>query len=228
MLGWAINLGFAGSGAAVSAPVFSGTITDISVDQGTGVHEYDYSSYFSDATSYSLSGNLEPGWFFDTANCILSIDTDVDSTFGPFSITGTNAGGNDTSNNFNVIVHTVYAGGFWYAFEDARIKARKREREEILRLEQQAKKLQEKIDKELNLELQKLILEEIKIEEYQRVAKLAEKHQKLIYNFEERVQKAAQRALDKQTFSSLEALTRELQRAKEEEDFLIQATLMIH
>lgn len=124
-------------------------------------------------------------------------------------------------------VEEVYTGGFWYAFEEARAEARKREREELLELEKQAKKLKTKLDKQLNQEFKAQLADEIKKQEYTRISKLAESHQRQIKEFGERVEKATQRAVTQQNFSALEALTRELQRVKEEEDFLIQATMMM-
>lgn len=100
------------SGKAVAPPVFAGTIADISVNKDSGTYHYNYSSYFTGATSYSISPAIEPGWSFNTSTCVLTIDTDVDSTFGPYTITGTNAGGTDDSNAFSVVVVSAYSGGY--------------------------------------------------------------------------------------------------------------------
>jgi len=86
----------------LAAPVFSGTIPDISETESTGTHSYDLSTYFTGATSYSISPSVEAGWTFNTSTAELVIDTDDVNSFGPYTITGTNAGGTDDSNAFGV------------------------------------------------------------------------------------------------------------------------------
>lgn len=111
----------------VTAPVFSGTIADISVDAGSGTHQYDYSTYFSNSpTSYSISPAVEDGWTFNTSTGVLTIDTDASNTFGPYTITGTNAGGSDSSNAFSVTVSSAYSGGYFYDFEAVRDRSRRK------------------------------------------------------------------------------------------------------
>jgi len=100
----------------VSPPVFSGTIPDISVTESTGTHSYDLSTYFTGATSYSISPSVEAGWSFNTSTAELVIDTDDTNSFGPYTVTGTNAGGSDNSNAFDIavtaaVVDTGYRGG---------------------------------------------------------------------------------------------------------------------
>jgi len=111
------------SGKALAAPVFSGTIPDASYDFDSGNQITDYSSYFTGATSYSISPSVESGWSFDTLTGILTVDTDDANTFGPFTITGTNLSGSDSSNAFNITVNAAVAeivggGGWVYAYED--------------------------------------------------------------------------------------------------------------
>lgn len=100
------------SGKAVAPPVFAGTIADISVNKDSGTYQYDYSSYFTGATSYSISPAVETGWSFNTSTCVLTIDTDDANIFGPYIITATNAGGTDDSNAFSVTVVAAYSGGY--------------------------------------------------------------------------------------------------------------------
>ncbi len=88
----------------VSAPVFTGTIPDISVTENTGTYTYDLSTYFAGATSYSISPAIEAGWTFNTTTAELVIDTDDTKAFGPYTVTGTNTGGSAVSNGFNVEV----------------------------------------------------------------------------------------------------------------------------
>lgn len=95
----------------LAAPVFSGTIPDISVVENTSTHSYDLSTYFTGATSYSISPSVESGWSFNTSTAELIIDTDDVNTFGPFTVTGTNASGSDSSNAFGVEVTAAAVGG---------------------------------------------------------------------------------------------------------------------
>ena len=97
----------------VTAPIFAGTIPDISVTFNTSTYQYDYSTYFTGATSYSIAPAVEAGWSFNTGTGVLTVDTDALGTFGTYVITGTNAGGTDDSNAFSVVVAeaVVKAGG---------------------------------------------------------------------------------------------------------------------
>lgn len=109
MLAWVLNLGFGGSSSALPAPTFSGTIADFTLPRGGLTSTYDYSSYFSGATSYSVT-TLPYRWSFDTATGILTIDPVSPALFGPFIITGTNINGSDVSNSFYIRI----AGGDSY------------------------------------------------------------------------------------------------------------------
>lgn len=72
----------------------------------TGTHAYDLSLYFSGATSYSISPAVEPGWTFVTGTGVLTIDTDANGIFGPYTVTATNPVGSKASNIFTVTVAT--------------------------------------------------------------------------------------------------------------------------
>lgn len=91
-------------GSAESAPIFSGTIPDVSETENTGLHQYALGAYFSFADSYSISPAVEAGWSFDTVSGELEIDTDAVGLFGPYVVTATNAFGTDDSNAFSVTV----------------------------------------------------------------------------------------------------------------------------
>lgn len=105
--------------SSLPAPVFAGTIADISVTYDTGTHTYDLSTYFTGATSYSISPTVETGWSFNTSTAELIIDTDDISSFGPYTVTGTNIGGSDSSNAFSVVVAEIWStaannAALWY------------------------------------------------------------------------------------------------------------------
>jgi len=214
--------------ATVTAPVFAGTIPDISEDFDTGTHQTDLSTYFTGATSYSISPSVEAGWTFNTSTGVLTIDTDEAASFGPYTVTGTNTGGSDSSNAFNVTVTDAQAtGGFWRAYQYQE-ELRKKEEEERKRLKAKAEEIQNKLDRELALELQKDESEYAKIQELERLTVLAEQHLEYIdESLSEKVNIAAKRAIKQGNFSAMEALQRELRKAREEEIFLIQATMII-
>jgi len=94
-----------------AAPVFSGTIADISVTFDTDTHDYDISAYFTGATSYSIAPAVEAGWTFNTTTGLLTIDTDDAQAFGDYVVTGTNTGGDTDSNAFSVTVAELGLGG---------------------------------------------------------------------------------------------------------------------
>ena len=94
-----------------AAPVFTGTISDISVTFDTDTHDYDISAYFTGATSYSIAPAVEAGWIFNTSTGLLTIDTDDAQAFGDYVVTGTNTGGDTDSNAFSVTVAELGLGG---------------------------------------------------------------------------------------------------------------------
>ena len=213
------------AGKALSPPVFAGTIPDISVNENTGTHIYDLSSYFTGASSYSISPSVEAGWTFSLG--VLTIDTDAVGSFGPFTVTGTNASGSDSSNAFSVTISAIassYSGGWWYAY-DLEDRKRRKKKKELLKMEEKANKIQSELDKELALELRKEVENQLRIEELTRLTKLAQEHEQEVHDLGERVTKAYQRATIQYNYSALEALEREIQRAREEEDWLINITL---
>ena len=126
---------FTGKGVA---PIFSGTIPDITATEGDVDLVTDLSGYFSGATSYSISPVVEAGWTFNTSTGVLTTDSDL-GTFGTYVVTGTNATGSDDSNAFSVIVSSSSSptGGFWPDY-DREQDRRRRERDRLLALEKKA------------------------------------------------------------------------------------------
>jgi len=76
----------------------------------SGEHEYDLAQYFSDADSYAIAPALEAGWSFDTNTGVLTIDTDEEAIFGPFTVTATNDEGDTESNEFTIQVTERFLG----------------------------------------------------------------------------------------------------------------------
>lgn len=88
---------------AQAAPVFTGPIPDITATEGDPNVVTDLGAFFTSATTFAIAPAIEPGWSFDVNTAVLTIDTDL-GTFGPFTVTATNAGGDTDSNAFSVIV----------------------------------------------------------------------------------------------------------------------------
>lgn len=103
------------SGGAIAAPIFAGTIPNILKALNSGTYQFDLSTYFTGATSYSIAPVVEAGWSFDTNTAVLVIDTDAAGTFGPYVVTGTNASGTSDSNGFTVRV-VQFRGAVVYVF----------------------------------------------------------------------------------------------------------------
>lgn len=99
------------AGKAASPPVFSGTISDISVKVNSGTTQYDYSSYYSGVVdSYSIDPAVPAGWSFNTSTGVLTVVPSTKGEFGPFTVTATNTGGTADSNAFNAAVTEAGAG----------------------------------------------------------------------------------------------------------------------
>lgn len=214
---------------ALPAPVFSGTIPNISLDEGGRATEYDLGAYFTGATSYSISPAIEPGWVFNTSTGILTVNPKTPGTYGDYVVTGTNASGSDASNSFGITVTATSAsGGWWFAYEREMLLREERERK---KLEAKAaliqQDIQDEIDLELIAELRRAEDERERLEELNRLKELAARHKKAIEEMGGKVMIAAERAIMKGTFSAMEQLEREIKRAREEELFLIQALAMI-
>jgi hypothetical protein len=92
-------------------PVLVGQLPNISAAFNSSTHQYDLGFYFSGATSYAISPAIEPGWSFNTSSGLLTIDTDDANTFGPYTVTATNANGSTPGNAFTVKVSDAHGGG---------------------------------------------------------------------------------------------------------------------
>lgn len=95
------------AGLIATPPVVLDVIGNISAKSNTGTFQYDFSDRFSGETSYSISPALEIGWSFNTSLGVLTIDTDADGTFGPYTVTASNGAGSVASNGFTVKVGPV-------------------------------------------------------------------------------------------------------------------------
>jgi hypothetical protein len=100
------TLGLAYGGIISALPVLEDPIGNIAAPFDSGTHEYNLAAYFSGATTFAIDPAVETGWTFDGNTGLLSIDTDDEDTFGPYTVTATNASGDTDSNAFTVKVVT--------------------------------------------------------------------------------------------------------------------------
>lgn len=76
--------------------------------QNTGTPTFDESAYWHGAASYAIAPALPGGvWNFNTATGLLTIDTTSLGTFGPYTITATNADGSTAGSSFTVDVQVI-------------------------------------------------------------------------------------------------------------------------
>lgn len=110
----------------------------------------------------------------------------------------------------------------YYEAELQRRKARERLRK---KLEEETEQIQDELDRAIAQELRKQEAIDDKREDYKRLADLAKANADLeaARQYSERVHTAFARVLAKGNYSAIEALDRELKRAKEEEAFLMEA-----
>lgn len=220
--------------SSVGAPIVSDTIPNISHTENTGTHSYDLGAYFTGATSYSIAPAVETGWTFNTTTGELVVDTDDVSVFGPYTVTGTNLAGSADSNAFTVTVVAAAvesATGGWlflndYEAELRRRRKRKKEREE---LEAETEQIQNELDRSIAQLLREQEAIDEKRDNLNRLGDLAKQNADLeaARQYSERVATAYARAITQGNFSALEALDRELQRARDEEEFLMLSLMLL-
>ena len=113
-----------------------------------------------------------------------------------------------------------------YESELQRRRTRKKERDE---LEAETEQIQDELDRNIALLMREQEAKDDKRKDFERLADLARQSADLeaARQYSERVATAYARAIDKGTFSAVEALDRELSRAREEEEFLLTALLLL-
>ena len=121
-----------------------------------------------------------------------------------------------------------YSGGFyfWLKYEQE-MERRKAERRERQRLIEAAEEAADEIENALIEESRKEYSEQERKKELERLTDIADKYRKDIKKLPDSVIISFDRAIEKRTFSAMEALERELARVKEEEEFLIEATYLM-
>jgi hypothetical protein len=224
-----------GGGTAV-APSFIGSIPNITWPQNSGSHAYALGAYFSSATSYSIAPAIEAGWTFNTTTADFSVDTDAAGVFGPYVVTGTNTIGSADSNGFTVTVTLAAsvaeeATGGWnfYVAYEQHTKARRKKLKEQEQKQAETQQIQDRTAREIAELLRKQEAIDERRAYLERLGQLAKEQPDLeaARAYSDRVAQAYQRAIIQGNYSALEALDRELQRASEEEEFMLQALLLL-
>jgi hypothetical protein len=102
-LSWGVAWGDAWGSVSLT-PDLLGPIPNLFAGLDSGTRTFGLGTYFSGGTSYAIDPAVEAGWSFNTSTAQLDVETDVEGTFGPYTITATNAEGDTESNAFSVIV----------------------------------------------------------------------------------------------------------------------------
>jgi hypothetical protein len=112
-LAWSQGFAFT-LGAGGAPPVLVDQIPNLAAGFDSGTHQFDLSQYFTGATSYAIDPAVEVGWSFNTTSGLLEIDTDDEDTFGPYTVTASNASGDTDSNTFLVnVASAAFRSGGW-------------------------------------------------------------------------------------------------------------------
>lgn len=90
--------------ASAASPIQVDQLPNFAAGSATGTHAYDLADYFTGETSFSIAPAVEAGWTFNTGTGVLTIDTDADGTFGPYTVTAINGAGSTAGNTFTVKV----------------------------------------------------------------------------------------------------------------------------
>lgn len=93
-------------GLDLSAPRSLG-VPNFSAPFNSGTHQFEIADYVtgeSGANPFAISPAVEAGWSFNTATGRLTIDTDDENTFGPYTVTVSNVNGSTPLNGFTVKV----------------------------------------------------------------------------------------------------------------------------
>ena len=122
---------------------------------------------------------------------------------------------------------TFSGGYFWVKYEQEQYR-REDERKRRLRAKRLARKIKKKIDRELALAERAIEDEEARKAELARINRLVAQNKDVIISLDNaRLEKAMFEAIEKQTFSTMERLERELAKVREEELFLLMATQIL-
>jgi hypothetical protein len=170
----------------------------------------------AESGSYSLTG--QPVTLIETG------DKETTAGAGSYTLTG-----QDVVTSIGAAVEEQPSGGyeFWDDFA-AELERRKREKERRRKAREKAKRIQDELDRELALAQRALEEEEARIAELARINRLVANNKSAIIDMgNPKIIRSMNEALERQTFSTMERLERELNQMYEEEAFLLQAALIL-
>ncbi len=113
-----------------------------------------------------------------------------------------------------------FSGGFEYAFERER-RRRKKERERLEELKAEAERIEDETTREIARFMRQQEAKDARRDELTRLQSLVDRFKADAETTNERIERAVQKAAEKQTQWALFALERELERAREEEEFVL-------
>jgi hypothetical protein len=124
---------------------------------------------------------------------------------------------------------TQPTGGWLFLNDyDAEIRRRHRRKKELEELEAESEQIQNELDRAIALELRKQEALDEKRDNLSRLSGLlAAADLDAARQYSERVATAYARAITQGNFSAMEALDRELQRAREEEEFMMSSLMLL-
>lgn len=115
---------------------------------------------------------------------------------------------------------------WWFAY-DQEMERRRAERRRLARRKKKAKKIADQLDRELALAERAIEEEEARKAELARLNRIVAQNMATIAEFGPRLTAIAEDALERQTFSTMERLERELRKQAEEERWFLAAVEML-
>ncbi len=123
-------------------------------------------------------------------------------------------------------VDTQKSGGWIYLWQ-GELKRRKDDEEKRRKERERALAIKDKLDRELALAERKIESETARRAELARVNRIAAQYRRDIIATYPETERALTESLERQTFSTMERMEREINRAREEEEFLMQAAYIL-
>lgn len=124
---------------------------------------------------------------------------------------------------------TATGGWLFLNQYEAELKRRRARDRRLRELEEETERIEDRVDREIAQLLRVQEAKDEKREDFDRLARLAKANADIeaARQYSERVATAFARAITKGNYSALEALDRELRRAREEEEFMVSALLLM-
>ena len=114
----------------------------------------------------------------------------------------------------------------WFQY-DRELKRREAEQKRRKKAEKKTRKIKDDLMREIAEEQRRIEAEEARIAELTRLTRIAEENKEALIATNEALARSIEVATERQTFSAMERLERELARQKEEEEFLLMAAQIL-